>query len=141
MSSFENPHHDPYPELTDLENKAFGHDISETTNPSTEMETPEGHEPIPQIFVQENTSFLEGEYMALITPRERYQMLSELFSHKMAAWLENPGTDAKMEEALRQSDLMKEGARWLSRCYVEAGFLTEEQRTSKLELIGASDPV
>lgn len=140
MTSFEAPSFVPSPKLTELENKALSRDASETVYPSIEMEVPEGHAPIPEAFVQESTNFLEGEYMSLITPRERYEMLSRYFNEKMANWLEDPESNANMEKALRQSDLMKEGARWLSRCFVEAGFITEEQRTSKLELIGVSEP-
>lgn len=135
MSSFENP----FPKLTELENKAFGKDSDETT-PPVAMEVPEGAEPVPEVFVRENADFLEGEYMALISPRERHEMLYQLFTHKMAEWLENPEPDPMMEEALRQSELMQEGARWVSRCYVEEGFITEEQRSSKLRMIGAYDP-
>ena len=140
MPSFENPSHSFYSKAAELENEAFGNSVGETTPPFA-MDVPTGAEPVPEAFVRENADFFEGEYMALISPRERHEMLYQLFTHKMAQWLENPELNPEMEEALRQSELMKEGARWVSRCYVDQGFITEEQRSFKLRRIGASDPV
>ncbi len=54
-------------------------------------------------------------------------------------WFENPDADPLLEESIRQSETMKEMARWASESYVESGFIAEAQRAQKMRAIGVED--